>query len=88
MKRSGNFVLQRVAGEAILVPVGDTVVELNGLVTLNGSGLFLWSELETDRSQPELVDLLLAEFEVAPDQARADVAAFVEQLTALRAIEP
>ncbi len=86
MKRSDAFVLQLVAGEGILVPVGTTVVELNGLVTLNSSGLFLWAALETDRSEVELVDLLCSEFEVERDQALVDVTAFIEQLGAVRAV--
>lgn len=39
-----RFVLRKVAGENILVPVGNTALTFNGLVTLNESGAFLWKQ--------------------------------------------
>lgn len=41
-----RFVLRKVAGENILVPVGNTALTFNGLVTLNESGAFLWKHME------------------------------------------
>ena len=40
-----RFVLRKVAGENILVPVGNTALTFNGLVTLNESGAFLWKHM-------------------------------------------
>ena len=38
MKRKDDFILQNVGGENLLVPLGAQVMDLNGLVTLNGTG--------------------------------------------------
>lgn len=49
-----RFVLRKVAGENILVPVGNTALTFNGLVTLNESGAFLWKHMEKNRTREEL----------------------------------
>jgi len=86
LTRDDSFVLQEVGGEAILVPTGQKVVDLNGLVTLNATGRFLWDCLSEPREVDELADLLCGEFEVDPVTARADAAAFVETLAGLSAL--
>ena len=40
-RTSENFLLRRIAGEAVLVPVGDTAVG-NSMITVNDSFCFLW----------------------------------------------
>lgn len=87
MKRVESFVLQEIGGEAILVPTGQKVVDLNGLVTLNATGSFLWRQLATERTVDDLVQLLCAEFEVAPDTAHSDLAVFIDCLASLQAVE-
>lgn len=54
-----RFVLRKVAGENILVPVGNTALTFNGLVTLNESGAFLWKHMEKNRTREELVQAVL-----------------------------
>ena len=44
MKRKDDFILQNVGGENLLVPLGE-VMDLNGLVTLNGTGACVWEHL-------------------------------------------
>lgn len=87
MRRVESFVLQEIGGEAILVPTGQKVVDLNGLVTLNTTGSFLWRQLATERTVDDMVQLLCAEFDVAPDTARSDLAVFIDSLTNLQAVE-
>lgn len=42
MKIRHEYVMRQIAGETILVPVGKTPLEQNGLLALNESGAFLW----------------------------------------------
>lgn len=75
-----EFVLREIAGDYILVPVGNTVSEFNGLITLNEVGVFLWERLQDDISQGDLVTAVLEEYEVDADTADRDVAEFLEPL--------
>lgn len=79
MKLKDGFVLRTVAGETIVVPTGATL-DLNMMITLNGTGKFLWEQLEKGVEAEELVAALLEEYEVDEATAKAHVAAFVEKL--------
>ena len=46
MRIKKKFVLREIAGEYVLVPVGEAARELNGIVTVNELGAFLWNLLQ------------------------------------------
>lgn len=83
MKMKHEFVTRNLAGETLLVPVGQTVTSLNGMLVLNDSGSFLWKRLPAAESEDELVEALLEEYEVEPQAARQDVQAFLAELRKL-----
>lgn len=80
MKLKDGFVLREVAGEHIVVPVGERVVDLNGLLTLNATARVLWECLAAEQSEEDLVAALTDHFEVDDATAQADVALFVADL--------
>lgn len=47
---------------------------------LNAVGASIWDRLEREATSEELVDMVVAEYDVARDQAAADVGALVRQL--------
>ena len=79
MKIKEGFLLREVAGQTVVLPCGDAL-DLNMMITLNGTGKFLWQLLEQDRQEAELVDALLAEYDVDAETAAKSVAAFVAKL--------
>ena len=81
MKIKEGFILRTVAGENVIIPSGDTM-DLNMMITLNGTGAFLWEKLQEETTQETLVAALLGEYDVDEETAKASVAAFVEKLNA------
>lgn len=81
MKLKDGFILRNVAGETVVLPSGEGL-NLNMMITLNGTGEFLWKRLEIGAEKEELVQALLAEYDV--DEATANIAVerFVEKLSA------
>ena len=79
MKIKKGFILRQVAGQSVALPCGDTL-DLNMMITLNGTGAFLWEKLQEETTQEALVAALLAEYDVDEETARRNVAAFVEKL--------
>ncbi len=71
--------MRTVAGDTIVVPTGDTL-DLNMMITLNGTGKLLWEKLEKGAQTEDLVAALLEEYDVDEATAKAHVAAFVEKL--------
>jgi hypothetical protein len=77
MKLKDGFMLREIAGTWIVVPIGQRVVEFNGLMTLSESGAFLWKKLEKGADKEELIDAVLAEYDIDRNTADGDVAEFI-----------
>ena len=76
-----DFTIQKVGGSYLAVPVGETSKHFHGMIRLNETGAFLWKQMaEKDCSEAELVEALLAEYEVAREIAECDVHNVVELL--------
>ena len=80
MKATNEVVLREIAGEHILIPVGQTALKVHGMITLSESGLLLWNKLQNDCTEEELVEAILAEYQIDRETAAADVSAFIQQM--------
>ena len=80
MIRNSNFLLQDVAGTQVIVPVGEAVADFPGMITVNGTGAFIWQLLETEQTVQSLAEAMVAHYEVTTAQATADVEVFLAQL--------
>ena len=78
-----ELIKREIAGDTILVPVGQTVLDSNGLFVLNELGAFIWDLLPQAQDEAELLRAVLAEYEVAEQEAAADIAAFLEKLRSM-----
>ena len=83
MKIKKELVKRDIAGDTILVPVGKTVYDSNGLFILNELGGFLWDRLETANSEEELLGAILDEYEVTEETAKKDLRVFLDKLREL-----
>lgn len=80
MKIKKEYILRELAGQNIVVPIGSEAVNFNGVITLNNSGKRLFKKLKEDASQAELVQELLAHYDVTEEQAKKDVDVFIQKL--------
>ncbi len=80
MKAKPNYKLNTVAGENILVNVGNDSDAFNGVIMLNGTGAFLWKMLENGTEHDEMVAALLEEYEVDEPTAIQGVDDFIESI--------
>ena len=87
MKIRKELIRREIAGDVILVPVGGTVLENNGLFALNELGAFLWDRLESAEDEAALVQAVLREYEVDETTARTDTAAFLQKLREMDILE-
>ena len=80
MRVEKEFVLREIAGDYIIIPTGKTVLEFNGLVTVNEVGVLLWKMLQQEVTFDELVEAVLGEYDVDEATARADIQEFLDKL--------
>ena len=55
MKINENFVLKSIAGEAVVMPVGDAVNKINGMIKLNPTAEIMWKALETEATIEDVI---------------------------------
>ena len=82
MKIKKGFILRKVGGESVVVPVGEMSKKFHGMINLNETGSFLWEFFTAEHTVEEGIQALLAEYEVTEELAKNDVERFVETLTA------
>ena len=80
MKLKSTIILRKIAGETILVPVGEDAVRVNGLITVNEVGALICEQLKEERTVDALVAAVTAQFDVDAQTARADIASFIHTL--------
>ena len=80
MKLEKEFVLREIAGDYVIIPVGKTVIEFNGLITVNEVGVSIWNMLQNEVTFDQIVQGILNEYEVEESVAREDIREFSDQL--------
>lgn len=81
MKIRDGFVLKTVGDNHIVVPVGAQTVDFRSMITLNETGAFLWERLTAGCDAAQLLEALLAVYDVDAAVAEQDVTAFVQKLS-------
>ncbi len=87
MKLNENYVLKTVAGTPVVVPVGDAVKNIKGMITLNGPAEVIWKALEQGKDFDEIVALLKIEYDASEEVLCNDLTAFLEKLESYNILE-
>ena len=80
MKIIDGFVLKTIADTNVVVPVGSNNISFSGIISLNGSGAFLWNLLTEEADEDSLVKALTSEYDIDEATARTDVKEFVDTM--------
>lgn len=80
MKLKGEFLVREVAGEIVVLPVGRTALNFNGMICLNTVSALIWKELQEGKTRDEIVKTIVDEFEVSHTEAAEDLDSFLQQL--------
>ncbi len=87
MKLNENYVLKTVAGTPVVVPVGEAVNNIKGMITLNGPAEVIWKALEQGKDFEEIVACLRSEYDAPEDVLCNDLTAFLEKLESYKILE-
>lgn len=75
-----ELIKREIAGETVLVPVGKSVYDANGLFVMNELAAFIWDLLPNVDTEAEICRAVLAEYDVSEETATRDVAEFLDKL--------
>ena len=77
------MITREIAGETVLVPVGKSVYDANGLFIMNELASFIWKLLPDAESEEQICKAVLEEYDVSEEDAARDVAEFLGKLREL-----
>ena len=75
VRRKGDWLTAKVGDQLVMMSI-----ETGSYVGLSDVGARIWELVETPQDIDRLCELLVAEFDVAPDVCRAEVTAFLAEL--------
>ena len=75
-----GLILKEIAGNYVVVAIGNATKDLSGVITLNETGAFLWKLLESGADEEYLFKQLVSNFNVDNSTAENDVKDFIERL--------
>ncbi len=87
MKIKPGYKLRKMCGSSIVVAVGKTSSDFNGMVTLNESGELLWNRLAEGAEINDLTAVLVEEYGIDETTAKADVQEFISKIEGAGFIE-
>ncbi|MBQ8850716.1 MAG: PqqD family protein [Clostridia bacterium] len=87
MKIKNGFVVRSIAGESVVVALGEASKNFNGIIKLNDTGRFLWDKLAEGCEKEELVSAILAEYDIDRATAESDIDRFTETLKGANILE-
>lgn len=87
MKLNENYILKTIAGSPVVVPVGDAVDNIKGMITLNGPAEAIWKCLEDGMGFEEILNTLKTKYDAPEELLKNDLTAFVEKLKSLGIVE-
>lgn len=74
-----DFILREIAGEAVLVPVGESTKKLNGMISLNETFAFIWRQFQQPNTIENVVSATKEYYEDNNDEIEKDIIKFVEE---------
>lgn len=80
MRLKSGFVVSKAGEDYVAVATGEAGKDFHGLVRNNETAAFLLEQLKKEKTEEELVQALLARYEVTEEKAREDVKVFVETI--------
>lgn len=82
MKIKKGYLVHEVAGNYVVIKIGQEAMNFNGLITLSESAKMLWDLLNRENGAviEELVNKLLEEYDVDEKTVQNDVIEFIECL--------
>ena len=85
-RKSPDLVFRQIAGEFVLVPIRHDVADLEAVYTLGGVGVRIWELLDGMRDGYAILDQIVLEYDITPDEARSDLIEFLGELESVRGI--
>ncbi len=87
MKIKEGFVAREIAGQSVVVALGEASKIFNGIIKLNETGRVIWDCLTEGKEKEETVEKILSEYEVDRQTVEQDYDRFIATLQGANILE-
>lgn len=87
MKIKKGFVVREIAGQSIVIALGEATKTFNGMIKLNDTGRVIWDMLSEGCERADIVKRICDEYEADAATVEADVDAFIKTLQGANILE-
>jgi len=87
VKVKENFLLRNVADAWVVMPIGQDMLDFNGVIKLNETGALLWKQLEEGADADSLARALAEKYSVSFEEAKADAEEYLAKLAKAGCLE-
>ena len=87
MKIKNGFVVRDIAGKSVVIALGEASKSFKGMIELNGVARVIWDLLAEGKESNEIVDAIVAEYDVDRETVVSDVDRFINQLKGANVFE-
>lgn len=78
--QSASVVTRKTGDEYVLVPVTGNIADMDSIYTLNGTGAFIWEQIDGKTDLEEIIKRLTDEYQTDRQTAEDDVKDFIEAM--------
>lgn len=75
-----GYCVRDLCGDSLVIPIGREAINANQVALLSPTGQFIWDKLATAQTFGELVQAVLAEYDVCAEEAEGDIEEFLSEL--------
>lgn len=87
MKIKDGFLLREVAGNYVVIAVGEDAVNFNSIITVNKIGAYIWNKINEGKNEEAIADDIIGEYSIDRNTALKDIGEFINQLREAGIIE-
>ena len=79
VKRKNGYLLRELGNSYVIVPIAGNQLKFHDMLSLNETGAFLWEQLREEKTEEELLEAVLLDYQVEEETARKDIREFIDQ---------
>lgn len=79
-KVKDGFIVRKIGNQIMAVPVGKQTTDIHGVIALSESGELLWNALQNGADIETLMGIIMDNYDVDSDTAKADIQKFLDGL--------
>ena len=81
LSHSPSVVTRKTGNDYVIVPITNNIADMNSVYTLNETGAFIWEQIDGKRSVEEIINALIAMYEIDFETAEDDLFSFIDNMS-------